>query len=291
MPVDAPARDFDGLFKSLMEAHPEDTLRVLFGADLTGREPVVEGPTEQQRRLTRNKDKVFVVRANEEGDAATLHDVYHIEIQIDRTADFEERMVSYWSSIALRYDRQRHRIHQLVLWPLGGGYSGYFQRDRLRLRYESVNVPDDLDPDQVLSTPLAPLALWARDAPASAVDRVADAIAATADPDEQLVLVELGKLGPGPLAIQLIEALVRRGMSDILEQTTVGRDIARRNHEEGREEGRAEGRVDSMALLLKHSYGPIDDLAELARKLVATDHEQHLEWVMNKVPLEQLRSA
>jgi hypothetical protein len=301
MPVDtdpggeAPTRDYDGLFKSLLQAHPEDTLRVLFGAELAGHEVILEGPTEQQRRLTRTMDKVFLVRRDEreqdrakkEGRPIPLHDVYHVEIQVNRTPDFEERMVSYWSSVALRYNKQRHRIHQLVLWPLGDGYIGNFRRDGLQLEYDSINVPDGLDLKQVLSSYLAPLALWSENAPPGAVEQVADAIMATADPDQQLVLIEMGKLGSETLAVQLIEALVRRGMSDILEQTAVGRDIARRNHEEGREQGH----VDSMALLLKHSYGPIDDLAELARKLVATDHEQHLEWVMNKVPLEQLRSA
>jgi hypothetical protein len=56
-----PAPDYDGLFKSLMEAYPEDTLRVLFGVELDGRHPVLDGPTEQQRHLTRSVDKVFVL--------------------------------------------------------------------------------------------------------------------------------------------------------------------------------------------------------------------------------------
>ncbi|GIF17496.1 hypothetical protein BJ973_009539 [Actinoplanes tereljensis] len=87
--------------------------------------------------------------------------------------------------------------------------------------------------------------------------------------------------------IELVETLARRGMDDILEKTSVGRDIARRNREEGREEGHA----DSMVLLLRLNYGDIDDLQELAHKLVATNHEQHLKWVTDRVPLEQLRSV
>lgn len=141
------------------------------------------------------------------------------------------------------------------MWPLGGGYTGNFRRDDLTLEYGSVSVPDDLDPEQLLSSSLAPLALWSKNAPADAVDRVADAIAAVQDPDEQLVLVELGKLGPGPIAILLIETLVRRGMSDVLEQTSVGRDIARRNREETA--------IEDMSVLLKHNYGPLDDLRRL----------------------------
>ncbi|GAA0575008.1 hypothetical protein GCM10010172_69570 [Paractinoplanes ferrugineus] len=304
----APARDYDGLFKSLMEAHPEDTLRVLFGVELDGRHPVIEGPTEQQRHLTRNRDKVFVVyREAEEGLPAPLHDLYHVEVQVERTRDFPTRMAAYFCSLALKYDESRYRIHQLALWPLGGGCSGYFRRGRMHHAYDSVSLPDDLDADRLLASSLAPLALWSKNPPPDAVEQVADRIAAVPDRDDQLVLVELGKLGARPLADQLIKALVRRGMSDILEQTEFGRDLARRSREAGREEGREEGRevgreegrevgreegrVGTMALLLKHSYGPLDDLADLARKLVASDYEQHIEWVVNRVPLDRLRSA
>ncbi|GAA2659338.1 hypothetical protein [Paractinoplanes durhamensis] len=76
-------------------------------------------------------------------------------------------------------------------------------------------------------------------------------------------------------------------IEDVLPQTTVGQDIARRSREEGREGAR----VATMSLLLKRCYGPLDDLTELAHKLVATDYEQHLESVVLRVPLEQLRSV
>jgi predicted transposase YdaD len=87
-------------------------------------------------------------------------------------------------------------------------------------------------------------------------------------------------------------------MNNILEETEFGRDLARRKLEQGREEGRQEGRQEGrdetrrafMSALLKHNYGPIPDLQELAHRLVADNHEQHLEWVMDCVPLERLRS-
>ncbi|GIM96267.1 hypothetical protein [Paractinoplanes toevensis] len=305
MPVDATPgskasrKDYDGLFKSMFEAHPEDTLRILFGAELDGRQVVLEGPTEQQRRLTRSRDKVYLAlrdreeqdRAEKDGLPIPLHDVYHLEVQVERVTDFEERMMSYWSSLALKYSRARHRLHQVVVWPFGGGYPGNFQRDGAALRYTSWNLAEDLDPEYILASGLAPLALWSKNPPPDAVERVAETIAATADPDERLVLVELGKLGPRPIATQLVKALMRRGMSDILEGTEFARDLARRKIEEGRAEGRDEGRVEALAALLKHHYGAIDDLPELARKLAAVDYEQHLQWVTDRVPLEQLRAV
>ncbi|MDY7090287.1 MAG: hypothetical protein SYR96_35000, partial [Actinomycetota bacterium] len=136
----ASTRDFDGLFKKLLEAHPRESLQQLCGARVDGEMVVLDGPTEQPRQRSLQLDKVFLVRRGEGVPA----DVYHVEVQVKRTGDFQERMVSYWASLALRYQRAEHRIHQVVLWPLGGGYPGRFRRDRAQLDYRSVNVPDDL---------------------------------------------------------------------------------------------------------------------------------------------------
>ena len=132
------ARDFDGLYKALLDSHPREALTLLCGARLDGREVILEGPTEQPRQRSRQADKVFLV-PNGDGVPA---DVYHVEIQVKRTEDFQERMVSYWASLALKYRRADHRIHQIVLWPQGGGYPGHFRRDHARLDYHAVNVPD-----------------------------------------------------------------------------------------------------------------------------------------------------
>jgi hypothetical protein len=32
-------------------------------------------------------------------------DVYHVEVQVQRTEDFQERMVAYWAALALKYRR------------------------------------------------------------------------------------------------------------------------------------------------------------------------------------------
>jgi hypothetical protein len=189
-PRSAVPRDFDGLYKALLEAHPRDALRLLCGARLEGRAVVLDGPTEQPRQRSRLRDKVFLVQHSDDVAA----DVYHVEVQVQRTEDFQERMVSYWAALALKYRRADHRIHQVVVWPLGGGYPGRFRRDQARLDYRSVNVPDDLDPGTLLASPLAPLALWSQKPPTDLVERVADRIAATGAVEEQLVQVELGML-------------------------------------------------------------------------------------------------
>jgi hypothetical protein len=70
-------------------------------------------PTEQLRQRNRQCDRVVALRHGE----GTVTDLYQIEIQLKRTEDFQERMVSYWATLATRYRRAAHRIHQVVLWP------------------------------------------------------------------------------------------------------------------------------------------------------------------------------
>jgi hypothetical protein len=280
------ARDFDGLYKALLEAHPRDALHLLCGARLDGRAVVLDGPTEQPRQRSRQRDKVFLVRQSDGVPA----DIYHVEVQVQRTEDFQERMVAYWAALALKYRRTDHRIHQVVVWPLGGGYPGRFRRDQARLDYRSVNVPDDLDPGTLLAGPLAPLALWSQKPPPDVAERVADRIAATGGLEEQLVQIELGMLVGGSLAAQVLDALRRRGMSDVLEQTESGREIARRNREQGLEQGLEQGRLDGMRALLRAKYGDIADLDDLARRLADNDHDGNIGRIVAGASLAELRS-
>jgi predicted transposase YdaD len=281
-----PARDFDGLYKALLEAHPRDALQLLCGAQLDGRPVILDGPTEQPRQRSRQRDKVFLVQNSNEMPT----DIYHVEVQLQRTEDFQERMVAYWASLALKYRRSDHRIHQVVLWPLGGGYPGHFIRDQAQLDYRSVNVPDDLDPVRLLAGPLAPLALWSQKPPHDLAERVADRIAATDAFEEQLVQVELGMLVGGALALQVLEALRRRGMNDVLEQSESGREIARRNREQGLEQGLEQGHVDGMRALLKARYGEFADLDDLARRLAERDHDGNIARIVAGATLTELRS-
>jgi len=278
----APARDFDGLYKALLEAHPRDALHLLCGARLDGRAVVLDGPTEQPRQRSRQRDKVFLVR-NSNGLPA---DIYHVEVQVQRTDNFQERMVAYWAALALKYRRSEHRIHQVVLWPLGAGFPGRFERDQVRLDYRSVSVPDDLDPGMLLASPLAPLALWSLNPPHDLAERVADRIAATSALEEQLVQIELGMLVGGSLAVQVLEALRRRGMNEVLEQTESGREIARRNLEQGLEQGH----IDGMRALLRAKYGELADLDDLARRLVASDHDGNIARIVAGATRTELRS-
>jgi predicted transposase YdaD len=286
----APARDFDGLYKALLEAHPRDALHLLCGARLDSQTVILDGPTEQPRQRSRQRDKVFLVRNNSDIPA----DIYHVEVQVQRTEDFQERMVAYWAALALKYRRTDHRIHQVVLWPLGGGYPGRFTRDQAQLDYRSINVPNDLDPTTLLATPLAPLALWTHKPPHNLAEQVADRIAATNTLEEQLVQIELGMLVGGTLATQVLEALRRRGMNDVLEQTESGRDIARRNREQGLERGLEQGlergHVDGMRALLRAKFGDFADLDDLARKLADRDHDGNIGRIVAGATLAELRS-
>lgn len=75
-------------------------------------------------------------------------------------------------------------------------------------------------------------------------------------------------------------------MNDILEQTETGREIARKNREEGREEGH----IDSMRALLRAAYGDIADLDELARRLADRDHSANIARIIAGATLEELRA-
>jgi hypothetical protein len=271
--------DYDGLFKALLEAHPAETLHLLCGAEVPGDVEPLDGPTEQPRQRSRQKDKVFLVPARNGNDA----EVYLIEIQVKKTPDFEERLVSYWASAALKYPKATHRIRQVVIWPLGNGYEGSFERDELTLQYRSVDLTTDLEPESILGSPLAPLALFAQKVPAGAAERVADQIAAAPNREEKLVLTDLGMLAGGSVAAQLTEILWRRGMQNVLEGTRAGDEIAQRNHERGL--------VTAMTSVLRRHHGNADGIEELAQALVAAGFDNSLDRIMAGASLEELRQV
>jgi hypothetical protein len=150
-------------------------------------------------------------------------------------------------------------------------------------------VPEDLDPDALLASPLAPLALWSPKAPPDVVERVVDRIAATVDVEEKLVQIELGIPVGGPLAQQILEALVGRGMNNILEESETGRDIARRNMERGLEKGHEEGLVDAMRAVLRARFGGIDDLDDLARRMAGGDYDGIIARIVAGATIDDLR--
>jgi len=79
-------------------------------------------------------------------------------------------------------------------------------------------------------------------------------------------------------------------MNNILEQTESGREIARRNREEGREEGITQSNINSMRLLLQVKFGDIADLDDLARRLAGDGYAENFARIAAGAPLDDLRS-
>lgn len=82
-------------------------------------------------------------------------------------------------------------------------------------------------------------------------------------------------------------------MNDVLEQTESGREIARRNREQGLEQGREQGleqgRVDGMRALLRARFGDLEDLDDLARRLAERDHDGNIARIVAGATLAELR--
>jgi hypothetical protein len=118
--------------------------------------------------------------------------------------------------------------------------------------------------------------------PEELVERVIYRIVSAEEHEDELLQTELGELVGDSLATQLVEALRRRGMNNILEQTETGR--------ESREQGREQGRVDSMRAALQAAYGDISDLDELAHRLADRDNSGHLARIIAGATLDDLRT-
>ncbi|WP_250036366.1 hypothetical protein [Paractinoplanes maris] len=80
-------------------------------------------------------------------------------------------------------------------------------------------------------------------------------------------------------------------MNDVLEQTEAGREIARRNREQGLEQGLEQGRLDGMRALLRAQYGELADLDDLARRLAESDHDGNIARIVAGTTLAELRSG
>ena len=71
-------------------------------------------------------------------------------------------------------------------------------------------------------------------------------------------------------------------MNNILEQTETGREIARKNREQGH--------ADLMRAALKAAYGDITDLDKLARRLADHDHSANIARIIAGATLDDLRA-
>jgi len=79
-------------------------------------------------------------------------------------------------------------------------------------------------------------------------------------------------------------------MNDVLEQSESGREIARRNREQGLEQGLEQGHVDGMRALLRARFGDFADLDDLARRLADRDHDGNIARIVAGATLAELRS-
>jgi hypothetical protein len=71
-------------------------------------------------------------------------------------------------------------------------------------------------------------------------------------------------------------------MSNVLEQSELGREIARKNLEQGH--------VESMRAALRARFGELADLDDLARRLVDLDNDGNIARIVAGATLEELRS-
>lgn len=98
--------------------------------------------------------------------------------------------------------------------------------------------------------------------------------------------MELAKLSFGPMA----GAEGWRGMGNVLEQSEVGREIARRNWERGFAAGFKQGLAGGMRVILRTKYGDLDDLDDLAQRLFERDHDGSIARIVAGATVEELRS-
>jgi hypothetical protein len=111
-------------------------------------------PTEYQRQV--RADLVFEVGGTGDDPERTI---LHVEVQAQPDPGLELRLVSYWAAMTSEYTLPPT---QVVILPRGGPYTGRYQAGGLQLSYQVVDLTK-LDPQPLLDTDLAPLALQPRD--------------------------------------------------------------------------------------------------------------------------------
>jgi len=262
------ARPWDAAWKNVLTGFGEVVLRDVCRLPVDAMQIVMPLPTELPRPV--HADCVFKIAGRDDAPDAPPRQVIHIEVQVRPEPQFEMRLASYYTWLSLTHGVEPH---QVVILPQGGPYTGRATFRRLRLEYDVVDVRT-LDPGAVLAGPLAPLALWSTTGaagssgpldPADLVEQVVDQIAKVDDPGHQQVLVQLAILKP-EVAPLIVNALGRRNMSNLIEDTEVGRALIA----QGRTEGRAEGRAEALLVLLEDSFPGADGLDDLALHLART---------------------
>jgi predicted transposase YdaD len=273
--------DWDGAWKQLVTCFPAQVLGQVCGLDVAGLE-IIALPTEMHRPMF--PDLVFRMK-DPSGQGADR--LVHLEVQAQSESGFELRVATYFVLLA-----NRHKMvpHQVVIMPAGGPFTGRYSLGPLSLDYQVVDVTT-LPSDELLAGPLAPLALWSMEHhddpawPARVVEIVVDRIRELPDRDLQVLLAQLVILKGEDATSLLAEALDRRTMSNVLENTAVGQRL----REEGREEGREEALAGGLLVMLQERFGEVSGLKQVAERLAATgDFRVGLERIRAAASLEDL---
>ena len=267
--------DWDGAWKRLVTSFPEQVLGLVCGLDVEGVE-VVGLPTELPRPMF--PDLVFRLKSSSGAEADRLA---HLEVQTQPDRGFELRLATYFVLLAHQY---KMVPHQVVIMPAGGPFTGRYRLGPLSLDYQVVDVTD-LKPGPLLDGPLAPLALWSaghrddQEWPAHVVEVVADRIRSLPDGDLQVLLAQLVILKGEDATSLLFEALERRTMSNVLENTAFGRRVRREVCEE------------ALLAVLEDRFGDASGLEQIAERLAAAgDFRAGLKRIRAAASLEDLRS-
>lgn len=276
--------DFDGVWKRLFQNFTSEALTTLCGVETEGCK-IVERPTEYSKSV--RADLVYEV-LSPTGEPT----IVHIEIQSHRNPIFHRRMVLYW---AMLYDTHERPPRQIVILPRGGSwYTGFYRDAGLTLTYDVVDVTA-LDPETLLGTDLAPLALAASRRPERLIDQVMARIATpTLDRDRRAALLEMVMLTAGPALVkQIVDSLRRHDMSDLLESVPEIRAIAERSEAKGKAEGKAEGkargRAEVLRTMLVDKFGDHADLDAIAARLADGDLTDAIHRIRDAATLDATR--
>lgn len=276
--------DFDGTWKQLFHNFTDTALSTLCGIDTDGCK-ITELPTEYGKQV--RADLVYEV-VSPDGEPTTVH----IEVQASPEPMFERRMVLYW---VMLYEAHSRPPRQIVILPRGGRWcTGLYRAAGLSLAYELVDVTA-LDPETLLRTDLAPLALTVSRDPARLIEQVVARIAApTHDHDKRIALVGLAILTAGKALLEpLMDAMRRHNMSDLLEDIPEVRAMVEQGQAQGEARGEARGEVKGLAkairVMLVDRFGEHADLDAIAAHLATGDPADAIHRVRDAAMLDELR--
>lgn len=218
----------------------------------------------------------------------------HIEFESSPRTDLAHRMLEYRAGIMRRHPR--HRITQHVI-VLAHGIAPEKLNDPPELHYLiNVTYLRDADPEPLLTGPgLAPLAVLAR--ATDTTQRIAHLrrallqITNVDDPGRRHDLLHATAVLAGiHLAPTTIETLTQEaGMPFTLDENTVaGRIIAAKAEARGQARGQAHERTNTLATLMRRTYGNDPRIPTLAQHLAELPREHALDLALTTTSLDHL---